>query len=187
MLCWLWERGLRNTSTAGCCAIYMRDDYMPATNCDLNHYLECGLSGTAPQIKVCSCVFAENVNLPLLNGLRLDNSSFNCIMWSGGVARVDHRPAPYRRFVPGLWKALLPTEASEARSKQSASEGVGKPLLESDRPDRSIIPVDVVLPRQAAEAVWGSVMSRCRRIGLRPLPFCFRGWACQAGDWRILT
>ena len=71
---------------------------------------------------------AEYVNSSFPNGLRLDNSSFSCIMVLGGDFGGDVCPTPYREVVPGLWKALLPGSTENSRVDRLTSEEISGPL-----------------------------------------------------------
>ena len=159
---------------------------MDVMNCDPAGYMKTRKNCTIRKSATSNTGIAENVNPPLSKGLCLDNSSFSCIMCYGEPVEVRNRPSPYRRDVPGLCTALLPTEANDARSKQSASEGSGEPLLQSVRPDESVVSVGVVLPGQAAEAVWGLVMLRCKRVQTARTVFLHRDSACPASNGSIL-
>jgi hypothetical protein len=128
-------------------------------NMNVSHYHIARYAGSAQECRyVIVCIsngtVAESMNRWFSNGLRLDNSSNNCILRLGGVFEVGLYLSPYRVSVLGLYEALLPTLTDFDRSGCLASEGTSKSFLKNCGLTGSSMPVPRIVPRHVEEAVW---------------------------------
>jgi len=130
---------------------------MNVSHCYIARYAE-----STPECRyVIVCIsggtVAESMNRWFSNGLRLDNSSNNCILRLGGVFEVGLCPSPYRISVLGLYEALLPTLTDLDRSGCLASEGTSESFLKNCGLNGGSMPVPRIVPRHVEEAVWCGV------------------------------